>query len=115
MADYLVRTNLKADNLAQAGANYEKAISHFSLEEKEVDIARIYGKLARYEDVAALVKNNFKKLNKTVALIFPQAKIIKKKSLDFEDGQINYDEIEEEPQGQSIEGLSREDGELFCF
>lgn len=109
IADYLVRTNLTADDLAQAGANYKKAISHYSLEEKEVDIARVYGKLARYEEVAALVKNNFNKLNKTVALIFPQAKIIKNKSLNFEDGQINYDEIEEEPQGQSIEGLSRDD------
>lgn len=65
-------------------------------------------KLKRFEDVTQLVKQNFEILGMQEASIFPQARKIRNESLDFVDGSIDYDEIEDEAFGNVIDGLSRE-------
>ena len=49
------------------------------------------------------------------AKIYPQARKIRNESLDFVDGPIEYDEIEDDAFGDVIDGLSRENQVLFGF
>ena len=51
------------------------------------------------------------------AKIYPQSRQINEEfeKLEFVDGDINYDQIEADAKGQTIEDLSREDQVLFGF
>ena len=115
MGDYIVRAGLFDISLARE--NYMKALSHLSHEglESEEKRSHIYKKLFRFENVSSTVKRNFEKLGMPGAKIYPQPKKIVKESLEFVDGEIHYDQIEVEPDGQVIKGLNKENQTLFGF
>ena len=85
-------------------------------EANEEKISKLYLKLHRYKSVAKLSEQNFEQLGLNKAKIYSQPRKIKNESLNFvDDGNIDYEKIEVDAPGQVIEGLTKENGDLFGF